>query len=161
MIDLNLIERGAKYRKLKKSYIIFICLEDPFELNLPVYHFENTCRENNELVLGDESIKVFVNPEGKQENLSEDMKAFLDYLRGKESDNHLVKKLQYEVEKARNHEEWRTEYMTLHMRDEEKREEGALEMLVALVKKGLLTIEQAAEEMEMTIDEFQEKMDMK
>ena len=29
--------------------------------------------------------------------------------------------------------------MTLLRRDEEKREEGALEMLITLVKKGLLT----------------------
>ena len=26
MVDLNLIERGAKFKQLKNSYIIFICL---------------------------------------------------------------------------------------------------------------------------------------
>ena len=36
----------------------------------------------------------------------------------------MVKKIDAEVEKARNHEEWRNEYMTLLMRDQEKREEG-------------------------------------
>ena len=30
MIDLNIIERGDKYDKLKKSFVIFICLKDPF-----------------------------------------------------------------------------------------------------------------------------------
>ena len=30
MIDLNLIERGADYSELKKSYIIFICTFDVF-----------------------------------------------------------------------------------------------------------------------------------
>ena len=31
MIDLNLIQRGAKFSDLKKSYVIFICTEDPFD----------------------------------------------------------------------------------------------------------------------------------
>ena len=34
MIDLNLIERGADFNELKKSYVIFICLEDPFKEGL-------------------------------------------------------------------------------------------------------------------------------
>ena len=45
MIDLNLIERGAKYKELKKSYIIFICLSDPFKKGFPLYHFYNTCKD--------------------------------------------------------------------------------------------------------------------
>ncbi len=156
MIDLNLIERGAKYRKLKKSYIIFICLSDPFGENLPVYHFENMCRENKELLLGDESVKVFINAEGTRENVSEDMKAFLDYLNGKESDNHLVKKLHDEVEKARNHEEWRTEYMTLLKRDEEKREEGfnlATQIIKYLKDNPSANPETVAERLACTIEE--------
>ena len=30
MIDLNLLERGADYKELKKSYVIFICPFDQF-----------------------------------------------------------------------------------------------------------------------------------
>ena len=46
MIDLNLIEKGAKYSKLKKTFIIFICLNVPFPDNLPIYTFNNICEEN-------------------------------------------------------------------------------------------------------------------
>ena len=35
MIDMNLIERGAKYKELKLSFVIFICLNDPFGYGLP------------------------------------------------------------------------------------------------------------------------------
>ena len=57
MIDLNLIERGADYNELKKSYVIFICLNDPFDKNLHIYTFENRCDECPELTLGDETTK--------------------------------------------------------------------------------------------------------
>lgn len=30
MIDLNLIKKGEDYKTLRKSYIIFICIFDPF-----------------------------------------------------------------------------------------------------------------------------------
>ncbi len=30
MIDLNSIEKGASYKNLKESYVIFICTFDPF-----------------------------------------------------------------------------------------------------------------------------------
>ena len=31
MIDMNLIERGARYRDLKRSFVIFICLSEIFK----------------------------------------------------------------------------------------------------------------------------------
>ena len=37
-----------------------------------------------------------------------------------------MKKLDYEVKWARDHKEWRTEYMTLQMKLDEAREEGRL-----------------------------------
>ena len=48
MVDLNLIERGAKFKQLKNSYIIFICLDDPFGYNLPIYTFRNYCQQNKD-----------------------------------------------------------------------------------------------------------------
>lgn len=123
MIDLNLIERGALYRELKKSFIIFICLSDPFTNSLPVYRFENMCHETGEL-LNDESVKVFINAKGVLTGLSEDMKAFLCYLNGETVDNALVEQIESEVSRARLHEEWRTEYMTLLQRDQNNFDEG-------------------------------------
>lgn len=49
MIDMNLIERGAKYKELKLSFVIFICLKDPFGYGLPVYRFENICVQNRDI----------------------------------------------------------------------------------------------------------------
>lgn len=79
MIDMNLIERGAKYKELKLSFVIFICLKDPFGYHLPVYRFENICVQNRDILLKDEAIKVFINADGDLTGLPEDLAAFLQY----------------------------------------------------------------------------------
>ena len=44
MIDLNLIERGADYKELKKSFVIFICFNDHIIVRKLSYDFrENFC----------------------------------------------------------------------------------------------------------------------
>ena len=43
----------------------------------------------------------------------------------------------------------------------EQREDGALDILVSLIKKGLLTLAQAAEKAHMTVAEFEEKTGLK
>ena len=78
-----------------------------------------------ELVLGDESTKIFLCAGGNADDVSDDMKDFLNWLTTEQiGDSELVKKLQNAVENAQNQEEWRLEYMTLLMRDNEMREEG-------------------------------------
>lgn len=51
MIDTDSLLKGADYSELKESYIIFICLDDPFEAELPVYTFERKCKESEEVEL--------------------------------------------------------------------------------------------------------------
>ena len=52
------------------------------------------------------------------------IKDFLNYVSGKEGAGRLVKGLDDAVKKVRNHEEWRLEYMTLQMRDQEMMKKG-------------------------------------
>lgn len=160
MIDLNLIGRGAKFSELKKTYIIFICTEDPFNEGRHIYSFENTCKENPQRKLGDESYKVLLNAAGTMNDVSENLMDFFDLVLTGKGKTKLSKEIENEVEKAKSHEEWRVEYMTLFMRDEEKRTEGRIqatiesavefdrpeeETIARLVKKFSLTEEQAKE----------------
>ena len=128
MIDLNSIEKGARYNSLKRSYVIFICMFDPFNKNLPIYTFSNYCKEMPDLELGDETAKVFVNPYGDTKELSEEMKALFEYLKEELTQSDFTKKLYEEVEKVRENNEWRREYMAwiseLEESKEEAREEG-------------------------------------
>ncbi|MDO5572634.1 MAG: Rpn family recombination-promoting nuclease/putative transposase [bacterium] len=141
MIDLNLIERGADYQELKKSYVIFICLNDYFGMGLHKYSFSSLCNEMPELQLKDEAEKIFLCAGGTAEDVSSDMKAFLDYLTKKEATDEFTKRLDHAVVQVREHEEWRLEYMTLYMRDRENREigreEGREEKQRELIRKAL------------------------
>ena len=39
MIDIDHLNRGESYSDLKESYVVFICLDDPFGDGKPVYNF--------------------------------------------------------------------------------------------------------------------------
>ena len=128
MIDLNIIERGDNYDELKKSFVIFICMKDPFGQGLHVYTFENRCKELPDLVLGDGTAKVFINVAGTADDVSEEMADFLRYLREGAGNSSFVEKLDDAVQKARDHVEWRSEQTSLQLKFydiwDEAREEG-------------------------------------
>ncbi|MGN0482122.1 MAG: Rpn family recombination-promoting nuclease/putative transposase [Lachnospiraceae bacterium] len=120
MIDLNALEKGVDYTNLPTTFVIFICTFDLFQKNLPIYTFSNRCHECENLELGDETQKLFLNPYCDKENLSADLTAFFEYLLGHFSDNRFVSELDHAVEDARQHREWRHEYMTLQMKMQEQ-----------------------------------------
>lgn len=124
MIDLQLVEKGQDYDTLNDSYIIFICLSDLFGKGRYRYSFENICKEDTEVMLNDGAKKIFLNADGKKGDISEELKAFLDYVAGRPSEDAFVKKLESAVEKAKKNRKWRREYMTLLMRDRENQKIG-------------------------------------
>ena len=124
MIDLQLIDKGEHYKRLKPSYIIFICPFDLFEKGRHIYTFENICKEDNSVFLKDGAVKIFLNADSDQDDVSKELRAFLDYVAGKESADDFVQRLEKAVEQARKNREWRHEYMTLLMRDQENMEKG-------------------------------------
>lgn len=98
-------------------------------------------------MLGDESTKIFLCAGGDANDVSDDMKEFLEWLTtGKTGQCELVNNLDLAIQKARDHEEWRLEYMTLLMRDQEMmkkgREEGRNQTIFSYVHKGRITIEE-------------------
>lgn len=126
MIDLQLIDKGQYYKELSRSYVIFICPFDVFGKGRHIYTFENICKEDNTLLLGDGTTKIFLNADSEMNDVSGELKAFLDYVVGKKSNDSFVKKLEKAVEEAKKNREWRHEYMTLLMRDQENIEKGKI-----------------------------------
>ena len=128
MIDLNLLERGAHYNELNRSYVIYICrfnlLED---IGLHKYSFLNLCRENPQIELGDETEKIFLCAKGTVNDVSEKLQAFLDYIAFGTPSDCFTNELENEVKKARDHIKWRTEYMTFLEQLERERNEGRAE----------------------------------
>ena len=132
MIDLNLLERGAHYSELNRSYVIYICRFNLFEdIGRHKYSFLNLCREDPRIELGDETEKIFLCAKGTVHDVSEKLQAFLDYIASGMPSDGFTNELENEVKKARDHIKWRTEYMTfleqLEIERKEAREEGLRE----------------------------------
>lgn len=117
MIDIYEFDAGKSYMDLVLSFEIFICLKDIFGEGRHKYTFERRCRENPNLILDDDTLCIFLNASGTMDDVSEELKAFLNYLTGKLSDDLYVKQLEEAVRKAKESREWRHEFMTLEMRD--------------------------------------------
>ena len=106
------------------------------------------------------------------------MADFLRYLREGVGNSSFVEKLDDAVQKARDHVEWRSEYMSLQLKfydiwDEAREEgletgraeglaagletgrmEGKLEQLLELVKEGDISLEKGVQKSGLTRDEF-------
>ena len=153
-----------RYEDLKPCYIIFICMKNPFpEAGLHKYTFRNVCDEMPNLDLGDGAVKVFLAAEGTADDISDEMKGFLAFLTNRQSRTDLTRRLAEEVDKARRHERWKVEYMTLLERDERMREEGQKRRLVMQVCKKLVkgkTPQEIAEALEEDISEIREICDV-
>ena len=138
MLDLQLLNRGQSHRRLSRCYIIFICLTDIFGKNRHIYTFKNICQEDLKLILGDGTEKISLNADGQKGDIGSELKAFLDYVAGRESDDLFIKKVENAVRNGKKNREWRREYMMLMMRDQENiekgREEGELRLSL-LIKK--------------------------
>ncbi len=136
MIDLQLIDKGEHYKKLNRSYIIFICPFDIFGKGRHIYTFENRCKEDESILLGDETAKIFLNAAGTMNDVSRELKAFLDYVAGKKSEDSYVNELEEALKEAKKNREWRHEYMTLLMRDQENIEKGIEKGIQRGLQKG-------------------------
>lgn len=82
VIDLHILEKGEDYMALRKSFVIFICTYDPFGKNRYVYTFENRCREDLSIALGDEATKIILNTKGQNGEITDELKDLLRYMDG-------------------------------------------------------------------------------
>ena len=93
LMDVDYLLKGNTYSKLKENIVIFICLGDLFKQGLPVYTFENTCRENNSVKLEDKTLKVFYNCSKWMDIGSKEQAEFLKFLLTDNAESSLCKKL--------------------------------------------------------------------
>ncbi len=126
-IDFQELSKGSHYRELPRSIIIFICTFDLYGQGRHIYTFENRCLEDGKLSLQDDTKKIFLSTEGTADDIDTELKDFLDFVGGKEVSSEFARELTDALRKAKANMEWRREYMTLYMRDLEKKEEGKIE----------------------------------
>lgn len=136
--DMDMLERGMPYRKLRDSYIIMICPFDMFEQGRHTYTFTNQCHEVPDLDLKDGMTKIILNASSTMEDVDEKLKTFLDYVAGRGMNDDYVRRLDDAVKNAKMNKKWRREYMTITMRDLENREEGREEGIEIGREEGAL-----------------------
>ena len=74
--------------------------------------------------LGDETVKIFLNSKGTIGEVDGDIDKFLAYVDGKAAEGEFTQDIAAEVERLKQHNETRVEYMTLMMELKEQRREG-------------------------------------
>lgn len=136
MIDLNTIDRGEDYRKLKRSYVIFICCFDPFDKGRYMYTFENQCQEIPELYLNDGSHSILLNVNGTIGEISSELKAALQYMAGKTPLDGYAKNLDDAVKRVKKNEKWRRDYMTFAMKMKESNEITDLARVISTIRNS-------------------------
>ena len=151
VIDLDTLERGENYARLKESYIIFLCLKDIFRQGLPVYFFENVCREDVSIKLDDGSYKVFFNAADCDKMKDGRLRDFFRFLKGRKAETAFSKQIEEKVAVARQNMRWRKQYMTWQQTIDEERaiafEEGVKEGHDVGVEEGVsLGVQQTARE---------------
>ena len=164
MIDISLLDKGVNYRHLNDSYIIFICPFDLYGKGRHQYTFEGDCKEDADIRIGDGAVRIFLNTKGTQNDVSSSLRAFLDYVDGRLCEDPFVQELEEAVSEARRNREWRHEYMTLMVRDQDNiekgREEGLQQGIIALVStlkdldvKDEIILRKLREKFELTLEQ--------
>ena len=69
LMDAPMLKSGEKgFDKLKPLFIIVICDYDPYGMKKYCYTFESRCKEQPDLLLGDEVTKLFLSTKGENED---------------------------------------------------------------------------------------------
>lgn len=135
-IDINNLDKGDDYKKLKQSVVIFICTFDEFDRGRHKYTFENKCIEEPDLVLNDGTKKVFLNTKGILNDISPKLSNFLEYIGTGIVRDEYTEKLSEAVETKKNDERLRGEYMTLITRITEAEARGKDEGIAEGIAKA-------------------------
>lgn len=154
MIDVDCLMKGASYDELPDSYILFICLEDPFEEGLPVYTFENVCEECPELVLDDGTKKIFYNAGSADKEENEELRALLNFVGSSESTDNFTERLQDLITQIKQREANKTEYIEMNIHDYDKMREGKLEVAENMLAENF-PIEQIVKLTGLSVEEIE------
>ncbi len=119
---------GGCHRELKKSYVIFICTFDPFKKARAKYTFENICADQKDdlLYLNDETYRLFFNTKAYKDSPNEKLKKFLAYIENGliDEEDVFIKKLEQKIQNIKQNKNWRREYMTFELLQQDKFEQG-------------------------------------
>ena len=124
IMDVEALQSGQLYRKLKTNWVIFLCKTDLFGKGLPRYTFQNRCNERPSCILGDKTIKIFYNCSEYAKIKDTDVSSFLEYLYSGHAATSFTQSLDQLVTKARERPDWEKGYMDYYQGSLLLKEEG-------------------------------------
>ena len=144
LLDMDKLKRGQHYSKLGKSVIIFICPFDRFEYGLHFYSFSERCDQNPNIKLNHGATKIFLSSKGTENDVSTDMKAFLNYVDSGIVSGKFVEELDAAVDSVKSNEKARHDFMTFQMyllehemkTEERVRNEERESVAIKMLRKG-------------------------
>ena len=150
VMDVDTLKAGQKYRELRESHVIFICLDDIFQNGLPINTFENICLEDGKTKLGDRAYKhFFFVPLCAKMIKDEETKAFFELLMSNEASTDYTDELKIYVTDAKQRTENKRQFMEWERQRAYDFEDGmqqkAIEAATNLLKMKLGTPEQIAQ----------------
>ena len=156
MLDMDSLLKGKDYSELKESYIIFICLDDPFDAGLPVYTFERKCREDENVNLNDKTHHLVFNAAAYEKEKNPEIRDFLAFVKNNKAESDFTREIETMVQAKKFENTFLNEYLAirLHERDIEKRaeervmekgmEKGKIAAYADFIKDGLISLKDAA-----------------
>lgn len=93
MMDVGSLLKGEVYDNLKESFVIFICLFDPFGQGLPKYTFSNICHEKSTVSFNDKTHRILYKVNGFEKEKRSAVRAFLEYVKTKAATDDFTEKL--------------------------------------------------------------------
>ena len=114
LIDGDKLKPGQHYSALGESIIIFIC-PFRFKYNRHFYSFRERCDQELDFILESGVTKIFLSTKGTVDDVSPDIKAFLDYVDNGIVSGDFVKELDNAVQLVKSNRKAMKEFMTYEM----------------------------------------------
>ena len=113
VIDMDMLKKGQDFDELDPLVLIFICTFDLYKEGRYVYTFKSRCLENLELELANDVTVKLVNAKGKQGQVNDLLKNFLQYVMTNEPVDDFTEEVERQVWAVKNDKKAREEYMVL------------------------------------------------
>ena len=115
LLDIDKLKRGQHYSSLGQSFIIFICPFDKFKQGRHIYTFQERCDQDTNLKLNDGTTKIFLSTKGTLNDVSKEIKAFLNYVEYNTITGKFITELNNAVNSVKTNQKARHDFMTLQM----------------------------------------------
>ena len=126
-IDVSTLSKGSDYNDLPDTFIIFFCPFDYVNAGLPMYTFRTVCTQNAHLQLPDGTTKVILNSKAAGKEKNPELRAFLEDMNGKKSENAFVTELEQRIAEIKDNDQRRHDYMIMTAFEADAKRMGRLE----------------------------------